>query len=98
VVCWRDTPAAAHREVVSGRFGRIERATPGRIPNGRSGNHRAEGFLLARGRTVRPGVALKAADILDLAPTTLRLLGVADHDALPGAPIAPICGGSGRDR
>jgi hypothetical protein len=43
-------------------------------------------------------VALKAADILDLAPTTLHLLGVADHDALPGAPIAPICGGSGRDR
>jgi predicted AlkP superfamily phosphohydrolase/phosphomutase len=95
VVCWRDTPAAAHRAAVSDRFGRVERATPGRIPNGRSGNHRAEGFLLACGPTVPPGAALEAADILGLAPTALCLLGADGRDALSGAPIAPLCDGRG---
>jgi len=90
VVCWQDSPGAAHEAVVSNRFGRIERATPGRIPNGRSGNHRAQGFLIARGEAIPPGSSLGAADILDLAPTALHLLGVGRRDALPGTPVGPI--------
>ena len=54
VVCWQDSPAAVHEAVVSPRFGRIERATPGRIPNGRSGNHRPEGFVIACGAAIPP--------------------------------------------
>jgi predicted AlkP superfamily phosphohydrolase/phosphomutase len=92
VVCWQDSPAAAHEAVVSGRFGRIERATPGRIPNGRSGNHRSEGFVIARGAVVPPGSSLGEADILDLAPTALHLLGADRCDALPGTPVGLICG------
>jgi len=87
---------AAHEAVVSNRFGRIERATPGRIPNGRSGNHRAQGFLIARGEAIPPGSSLGAADILDLAPTALHLLGAGRRDALPGTPVGPICTSAGR--
>jgi predicted AlkP superfamily phosphohydrolase/phosphomutase len=92
VVCWQDSPAAAHEAVVSGHFGRIERATPGRIPNGRSGNHRSEGFVIARGAAVPPGSSLGEADILDLAPTALHLPGADRCDALPGTPVGLICG------
>ena len=96
VVCWQDSPAAAHQAVVSPRFGRIERATPGRIPNGRSGNHRSEGIVIACGAAIPPGSSLGEADILDLAPTALHLLGADRCDALPGTPVGMICGTPGR--
>jgi len=70
----------------------VERETPGRIPNGRSGNHRTEGFFVARGRGIPEGRRLSAvADIMDLAPTILQLLGVSCRDELAGTPI-PIHG------
>jgi predicted AlkP superfamily phosphohydrolase/phosphomutase len=95
VVCWQDSPAT-HRAVVSSRFGRIERATPGRIPNGRSGNHRPEGFVIARGEAVPPGSSLNGVDILDLAPTALDLLGARRSEVMPGTPIGLICRSPGR--
>ena len=97
MVCWQDSPAAAQAAVVSSRFGRIERATPGWIPNGRSGNHRSEGFVIARGAAVPPGSSLGDADILDLAPSALHLVGAAGCDAMPGTPIGLICGTSSRN-
>jgi hypothetical protein len=90
VVCWLDSPAAAYEAVVSSLFGRIERATPGRIPNGRSGNHRPEGFVIARGAAVPPGSSMGKADILDLAPTALDLLGADRCQAMPGTVLGPI--------
>lgn len=75
-VIWKETPGAAHRAVESGLFGLVERETPGRIPNGRSGNHRAAGFLLAQGPGIPAGGAPPpGAHILDLPPTALALLG-----------------------
>lgn len=93
-VCWQDSPGAAHAAVVSTRFGRIERATPGRIPNGRSGNHRAQGFVVARGGAIPQGSRIGAADILDLAPTALHLLGAGPRAAMPGSPIGLLSGTS----
>ena len=49
IVRWSDVPAARHRAVVSERFGRIAWPTPGRNPDGRAGNHRGTGFLIAAG-------------------------------------------------
>jgi predicted AlkP superfamily phosphohydrolase/phosphomutase len=40
IVRWSDAPAAAHRAIVSARYGSIAWPTPGRHPQGRSGNHR----------------------------------------------------------
>ncbi len=92
VVRWVESPAAPHVALVSEEYGRVERETPGRIPNGRSGNHRTEGFFVARGRGIPEGARLsEISDIVDLAPTILQILGVACRDELAGTPI-PING------
>lgn len=82
IVRWKDTPSILNSAVESPRFGCIKRKTPGRIPNGRSGNHQPEGFLIASGKGIPAGTQLQVkADIIDLAPTILRYLGA--HTSLP---------------
>lgn len=88
IVRWVDASAVGHRAVVSSRHGRVERRTPGRIPNGRSGNHRPEGFLIARGEGIPAGGRLPSnANILDLAPTVVELLGARVDVPLAGRPL-----------
>ena len=93
VVHWPDTPAGTHESVESSRFGIVRRATPGRIPNGRSGNHRPEGFFIAAGGNVprMTGSELRA-DILDLAPTVLSLLEEPVPAGFDGVPIPELAG------
>lgn len=84
VVRWHAASGATHEAIESPTLGRIVRATPGRIPNGRSGNHAPQGFLMAQGPGIASGGRLEAgADILDIAPTALRRL-----DARAGVPLA----------
>ena len=75
VIYWSPRPAAEHRRIVSPRYGAIPWPTPGRHPQGRSGNHRPDGFLVAAGGPVPVGGAIEGAHILDLAPTVYALLG-----------------------
>ncbi|HET8625300.1 MAG TPA: alkaline phosphatase family protein [Gemmatimonadales bacterium] len=94
IVRWSDAPAGPHRAIVSDRFGSIERATPGRIPNGRSGNHRSSGWLMARGPGITPGTPLgRGADILDLAPTAVARLGAVCGAPLAGRALPELVGG-----
>jgi predicted AlkP superfamily phosphohydrolase/phosphomutase len=75
IVRWRASSGASHDGVVSPTLGTIPRTTPGRIPNGRSGNHAPAGFLIAKGSGIAAGGRLESgADILDLAPTALHRL------------------------
>src|SRR5258706_1151140 len=74
VVEWADWPASNHRAVSSPRYGTIKWPLPGHNPDGRSGNHRYEGILLASGPDLKSGT-INEAHILDLAPTILTLLG-----------------------
>ncbi|MFL5402681.1 MAG: alkaline phosphatase family protein, partial [Gemmatimonadales bacterium] len=91
IVRWRPTSGAGHRAVVSSSLGRVDRATPGRIPNGRSGNHAPRGFLMARGPDIAAGGRLEAgADILDLAPTVLRWLGAGTSLPLDGRVLTQL--------
>lgn len=91
VVRWSDSPAAAHTAVESPAFGRIPWQTPGRVPNGRSGNHRGEGFVIARGPGIPVGQQLApGADVLDLAPTVIHLLGSRAEVPLAGKMIAEL--------
>ncbi|MGH7571914.1 MAG: alkaline phosphatase family protein [Gemmatimonadota bacterium] len=76
MVRWSGSPAARHRAITSPRYGTIPWPTPGISPDGRSGNHRAEGFLLAAGPDIGSGSAIEGGHILDLAPTICALLGV----------------------
>lgn len=95
VVRWSDTPAAGHVAVDSQQFGRVVRSTPGRIPNGRSGNHRGEGFIIARGPGIPPGGRLSpGTDILDLAPTVVRVLGTRAGVPLAGRVIPELVAAS----
>jgi predicted AlkP superfamily phosphohydrolase/phosphomutase len=75
VVQWEETPASRHREVVSPKYGTIRWPTPGRNPEGRSGNHRREGFLLARGDRFSPCSEGATVSIIDIAPIILDILG-----------------------
>jgi predicted AlkP superfamily phosphohydrolase/phosphomutase len=91
VVRWHPASGATHEAIVSPTLGRIARATPGRIPNGRSGNHAPEGFLMAQGAGISSGARLEAgADILDLAPTALRRLGASVSVPLAGKVLTQL--------
>ena len=88
IVHWMDSPGASHHEVASPQLGVVRRVTPGRVPGGRSGNHRGEGFAAFHGPAVSAGGRLPAdADIRDLAPTVLSLLGVPTRVPLTGRPL-----------
>jgi predicted AlkP superfamily phosphohydrolase/phosphomutase len=43
---------------------------------GVSGSHRMDGLLMMRGKRIRPGVTIQGAEIIDLAPSILYLLGL----------------------
>lgn len=76
LVKWKDKPAASYKKIVSSEFGELEWPTPGLNPDGRSGNHRSEGFLLAVGKNIKVNSIIEKKHIIDLVPTILNLLGV----------------------
>jgi hypothetical protein len=95
IVHWPERSGAVHEAVVSEQFGRIERDTPGRIPNARSGNHRSEGFWIAAGPEIEArGCVDAAGDVLDLAPTALAILGARTRDPIRGVPLPVLRDGS----
>jgi len=84
IVRWSEEPVALQRAVASPRFGTIVWPVPGKNPDGRSGNHRPEGFLIAAGGPFREGAAIDGAHILDLAPTIYNLCRIARPDHMKG--------------
>lgn len=52
-----------------------------------SGNHRRNGILIAYGAGIRQGISISPAEITDLAPTVLALLGVPIPDTMQGKVI-----------
>ncbi len=75
IVHWTPGAAACHRRIISPRYGAVPWPTPGRHPQGRGGNHRPLGFVLACGDAFEPGGNIDGTTILDLAPTVYELLG-----------------------
>jgi predicted AlkP superfamily phosphohydrolase/phosphomutase len=73
-------------EVSSPQLGVIRRP----IRELRSGNHREEGFLLARGPNFKPGRAQYQGHILQIAPTLLHLHGLATPDQYEMPPFDDI--------
>jgi predicted AlkP superfamily phosphohydrolase/phosphomutase len=91
IVRWTETPVAEHRALVSPLYGTIEWPTPGLNPDGRSGNHRFQGFFIAAGEGIRQGSLGEGAHIMDLAPTAYALLGVAQPPEMRGKAL-PVIG------
>jgi len=87
IVQWMETPASMHRELVSPKYGSIPWPIPGRNPEGRSGNHRSQGFLIARGEGFNPSSTEPEVGVIDLAPTIFNLLGVLVPEYMEGIVI-----------
>jgi predicted AlkP superfamily phosphohydrolase/phosphomutase len=87
VVQWIDSPASATRAIRSDRYGSIPWPTPGRHPQGRSGNHRRGGFLITAGPGFAGGGPQEPIRIVDLAPTALQLLGLPQPSSFQGHSI-----------
>ena len=93
LVRWSDRMGPRKGGLVSPRYGSIAWPTPGASPDGRSGEHRPEGFLLAAGAGIAAGSTVDGAHILDLAPTACSLLGVPPPAAMRGRALAELGGG-----
>ena len=63
---------------------------------GPTGDHRMEGILIASGPAFRPGAAPSQANLLDIAPTVLHLLGVPVPDDLDGRILSELLDDSTR--
>ena len=74
IVNWSGVPAQQIRAVHSPEFGTIPWPTPGRTPDGQSGHHISDGWLLAAGPAIEPGSTLENAHMIDVPPTLYRLL------------------------
>jgi predicted AlkP superfamily phosphohydrolase/phosphomutase len=60
------------------------------MQRGISGTHRMHGMVLAYGPAVRPGVVVENAQIVDLAPTILHVMGVPIPDSMDGRVLGEI--------
>ena len=60
-------------------------------PGARTGDHRPEGLLMARGPGIEPGSLPAAISVYDLAPTLAAALGVTLDD-VDGRPVAALAG------
>jgi predicted AlkP superfamily phosphohydrolase/phosphomutase len=84
IVRWQETTASKHRMLVSPKYGSVPWPTPGHNPEGRSGNHRQNGFMLALGEQFSPNSDPLTVALLDLAPTILDIMGVPKFPEMEG--------------
>ncbi|MDO8549652.1 MAG: alkaline phosphatase family protein [Ignavibacteria bacterium] len=90
IVKWKFKPAVSYKKIISSEYGELEWPSPGINPDGRSGNHRPEGFLLAAGKNIKINSTFEKKHIVDLAPTILHLLGVSVLEDYDGKVIEDI--------
>jgi predicted AlkP superfamily phosphohydrolase/phosphomutase len=60
------------------------------VERGISGTHRLNGVFLAYGRGVQPGIEVKDAQLVDLAPTILHMMGVPVPEHMDGRVLQEI--------
>jgi predicted AlkP superfamily phosphohydrolase/phosphomutase len=88
LVKWTNKPAADYKKFVSHKYGELTWPMHGKNPDGRSGNHRFEGFLIAAGEKFKINYTFeKKYHIIDLAPTILNLLDIETPGEMEGEAI-----------
>jgi predicted AlkP superfamily phosphohydrolase/phosphomutase len=87
VVPWSGPRAGSFAELTSDALPALRYRVPARLPSGRSGNHRGQGWFIAAGPGIARGRRIEGHDILDLAPTVSGWLGIEPSPALQGRPI-----------
>lgn len=86
IVDWPPRVAADFRSMSSPRYGRIRTMLDGKAPEGRSGHHWYDGWILIAGKHVEPGSTLEGVHALDLAPTLYALYGLTPPDYFSHTP------------
>ena len=82
---WSDTPCSQHRVVTSQSYGEIDWPTPGKNPDGRSGNHLRKGIIISnRGFNSDPK---SEVSVQDVSASLLSLLGLRRPDEVIGKPF-----------
>jgi predicted AlkP superfamily phosphohydrolase/phosphomutase len=89
VVEWGDIAPGAARVIRSDRYGEIAWDSP-RLPSGRAGNHRPDGWFVAVGPDIPRGAAAAAYPLVDLAPTVYRWLDLDPDPEFAGRPIPEL--------
>ena len=85
LVKWKLKPAADYIKIISSEYGEVRWPVPGKNPDGRSGNHRFEGFFLAVGKDFKENSTFeKKYHIVDLVPTILNLLNIEKPKEMEG--------------
>lgn len=90
VIEWSDVPVTSSPGVVSPRFGEMRWTPTGRLPSGRAGNHRSQGWFMAAGEGIAPGSEAPGHRILDLVPTACQWLGADLQHHFAGRPISEL--------
>lgn len=78
--------------IVSTLLPGFRHALPTRLPSGRSGNHRAQGWFVAAGPDIESGRESTGHHIVDLLPTIEKRLGLPSNPRLLGQAITAVCG------
>lgn len=90
IVVWSDRPVGGGAALVSDRYGRVDWPSPGANADGRTGNHRLQGWIAAAGPSIAADTAIRDGTILDIAPTALALLGLEVPRVMAGSPLVPL--------
>lgn len=90
IVRWASKPSVTQRTIVSNRYPSVSISMPMLNLEGRSGNHRSEGFLIAVGEDIPHNSKLEGSNILDLAPTIFDLLGAPKPSEMSGNSLLQI--------
>jgi predicted AlkP superfamily phosphohydrolase/phosphomutase len=90
-VHWAGRPLGDSIGVRSPRHGELLWERGQKLGSGRSGNHRAEGWLVAAGAGIMPGAA-PAASTLDLVPAIFHALGAPPPPEIASRPFEPLLG------
>jgi predicted AlkP superfamily phosphohydrolase/phosphomutase len=89
VVEWADVPPGSAPVIRSDRLGELRWSSP-RLPSGRAGNHRPDGWFVATGPDIAPGRAAAVHPIVDLVPTIYRWLDLEPDPVFAGRPIPEL--------
>jgi hypothetical protein len=54
------------------KYGEIRRPCGGKLPSGRAGNHRSQGWFVVTGSGIQPATGVHGFRTLDLVPTVFR--------------------------
>ena len=85
IVKWKNKPAAGYTKVISQKYGELILPQPGKNPEGRSGNHRPDGFLIAVGDKFKVNSTFENKyHTVDLVPTILNLLNIEKPEEMGG--------------